>query len=758
MRRLGGAWALLPMLVLAAPVAAQAPLLGRPEPGRFELRGMDFRPDGAWRRRVRAVQQEREAMLMTGAVQGINLATALGGRKVTGKFSVPVIPIAFRDAAPPYTAEEYQELFFNPAPNPADRPYSLKTYYEQLSNANIQLDGQVFPWRTADSAAAFYENNCNGVINCADGGRRFGNLLLQVLLQASSGGDSLTVWAAYDNDGADGLPNTADDDGVVDFVTFLQAKVDGACRTTGIWAHRWVISGWNGGSPFVTKTPTNSASARARGQRFISIDDYTMQSAVGGPSACDGSRIMPIGTVAHETGHAFGLPDLYDTDASNNTQGIGEWGLMGSGNYAAPFSPARYEAWSMAAMGWVVVDSLVNNRTVTTGPVATSDTIFYYRPPDGSGVYYLLENRQAVESDSVMLARGGSGTNWTRKAPGLLIWRVDGPRVTSGLASNRVNTGGQQGVVLMQADGLAQMQIAGGRNRGDAGDPFPGSTNNRRFASASNPAAVNNAGLWQGFGIDQIEQLPAGAMRFRFLRGARTQVASVTPGFSVRVGGQTTFRYEELLGAGDTLTISVDTLQLANNGRTRGRFLTWSNGGPRTQLLTIRPAGVDTVLASFSQEHQLQAVTSGPGTLTASIQGDVAAGVFLAAGTSVTLTAAPQAGQLFTGWSGDTLATSRTITVSMGRPYQLTANFLAVVPVSAEDVVQDILGTARLTAEQRTFLDQAGNRNGSYDLGDFLAFLDRSGTAPAPEVMARALSGAPFDSTATPARTPARGQ
>jgi hypothetical protein len=66
---------------------------------------------------------------------------AAGGRKVTGRVIIPVIPIAFRNSPPPYPSSSYQELFFSPVA--VGRPYTLKTFYEQLSNGNITVDGAV---------------------------------------------------------------------------------------------------------------------------------------------------------------------------------------------------------------------------------------------------------------------------------------------------------------------------------------------------------------------------------------------------------------------------------------------------------------------------------------------------------------------------------------------------------------------------------------------------------------------------------------
>ena len=52
----------------------------------------------------------------------------------------------------------------------------------------------------------------------------------------------------------------------------------------------------------------------------------------------------------HEFGHAFGLPDLYDTDGG--AEGVGWWDLMSSGNWNTPTNPGHMGAWSKNFLGW----------------------------------------------------------------------------------------------------------------------------------------------------------------------------------------------------------------------------------------------------------------------------------------------------------------------------------------------------------------------------------------------------------------------
>src|SRR2546422_10874558 len=80
---------------------------------------------------------------------------------------------------------------------------------------------------------------------------------------------------------------------------------------------------------------------------------------------------------------------------------------MGSGNFTSPSSPSRMDAWSLNELGWVTVVPLGTDGPYQLGAAPTADTALYI-PVSGSNVrgeYFLLENREPVQSDSAMIER-----------------------------------------------------------------------------------------------------------------------------------------------------------------------------------------------------------------------------------------------------------------------------------------------------------------------------------------------------------------
>ncbi len=225
-------------------------------------------------------------------------------------------------------------------------------------------------------------------------------------------------------------------------------------------------------------------------------DDYGGYAAVG---ERHGSHIAQMGTPIHELGHLLSWPDLYDT--SQLSEGVGEWSIMGSGSWneiSLPGdSPALPDAWSKWYQGWLTPTpaSTNNNYSLTTAATNAQALLMgsnpngvdwdFYRH-SGSGEYWLIENREK------------SGYDQALPGCGLLIWHID-ETVTS---TNLANANRDDALVeLEQADGAAHLNSTLYSNRGDAGDPYPGTKPNYTFSSYSNPSSKTNAGQFSGHSV-----------------------------------------------------------------------------------------------------------------------------------------------------------------------------------------------------------------------------------------------------------------
>lgn len=673
------------LALLASSLPAQAGREIHRTPWGLEL---DFHADGAWRVRARRVAESRARLVAQGDFAALNAQALVGTTTVSGVLSVPAVLFRFHDmgTASGRPAPEYQAYLFGAAA-PAGRPYTIRTFYGELSDGRLDLQGAVMGWVTLPGAETAYTdtagacpgnphgtNNCNGVFSS----RAF-SLLQQGLRQALQAVDPLIDFREYDNDGRDGVPNSGDDDGFVDLVVFVHSERDGACvsaENNHIWAHRAsALSGF----------PSNDAAA-AGGQ--IRFRDYVIQSGLGGQSGCHATQVMGIGTTAHEIGHAFGLPDLYDTGFT--TEGVGEFDLMGSGNWTTQFSPSRMSAWSLNELGWVALSELTASGTYRLGPAPTADSAYLIRlgVPNQSGEYLLLENRQGVQADSAMtrVHCGRSRLSFPAECGGgLAIWHIDSARVAAGRAgsSNSVNVGSTHGVAVLQADGLNSLRKPP-LNRGDAGDLWPGAAGRAVLSFSTAPPLRRNADAgFAGFEIDSIRiDGQRGAATFRVTIGPPTIVQATDTAATITVDGAPHRRFIGILPPGSSHSVAIDSAQVGADGRRQYVFESWSDGGLRAHEIVI-PATGDTVVATIRLEYQLQVTSTGPGEVTAASGIDLGGGTFLAAGAPETLVAVPDSGQRFGGWSGDITASGDTLEVIMAQPLALTATFFGPVTVAA---------------------------------------------------------------------------
>jgi len=660
---------------------------------RWELPGLDISPNGGWRVRARAVAAARARLLAQRNFASLNAAPSgpASATTVSGALRVPVIMFRYQDSpAGQYARDttQYNAALFATVP-PAGKPYTLRTFYEQMSNGVFSIQGAAVGWVALSGiennytgvpgscpSNQFGTNNCNGL---------FGNsfsLMQNGLREALLHADSTIDFGQFDNDGPDHIPNSGDDDGFVDAALFLHPSMDGACLASTnnhLWSHRSKLIS----TGFAYTTNDN----RAGGGKIV-VNDYMLQSGLGSASGspCDSTAIMPIGTAAHELGHILALPDLYDL--SGATEGIGEYGLMGSGNYTTGSSPARYDPWSLQQMGWTTIAPLTTNGTYSVGPVPTADTVFFVNVQGANprGEYFLIENRQEVQSDSAMLR---FHCNMSGNPPGcgggMLIYHVDGSKacMIDVCSGNQVNVGFIHGLAIEEADGQRDLWSPG--NRGDAGDPYPGTSGNSTFSFGTDPAATKNSDTsFVGFALDSIRQLsPNGAMAFRLRFGGLTLVQASDTTAQVKVDGLAFNVFRNLFEDGSSHTIAVDSLQLSANGRTRFAFLSWSDGLAISHTVTGAFAGAS-YTATVARAHRLDVTVGANGTVAFSPPADTN-GTFVAQGTPVTLTATPTSPSVFAGWTGDTTTGNPILVLPMGRPYAVTAHFDPQLAIASTD-------------------------------------------------------------------------
>ena len=115
-------------------------------------------------------------------------------------------------------------------------------------------------------------------------------------------------------------------------------------------------------------------------------------------------------------------------------------------------------------------------------------------------------------------------------------------------------------------------------------------TDKRRLSWTTNPRAEDNASGFAGFMLDRIEQLaPGGSMRFRFTRRGLSVIASEVANGTVSVNGTSLNRFEDVLAAGELLTVAAPLTLPGETGSAEYRFRAWSNGRPASFTLEPDP-------------------------------------------------------------------------------------------------------------------------------------------------------------------------
>lgn len=344
-----------------------------------------------------------------------------------------------------YSQQTFQNLLFD-GPNPTG---TVTEYYNQVSYNQLHFTGSAKGWYNVPGSLEQYTGTNNGL--GPQGGPRF---VLDLIIEADQTLNFADYIQYYDNQGR---PR-------IGFIAAVHSGADAAAGAYNIWSHRWTFAVITGGQPYITNDidPVSGLPVMIDG-------DYAIQPEFEGSNNFNGPLIT-IGVFTHEFGHIFGLPDLYDTDYSSS--GLGNWCLMAGGTYGGngntPHTPVHMSAWCKKQLGWITpinVTAALDNLSV---PNVQENPVLYrtWKNSSAGPEYFLVENRQKLGFDIHL------------PAAGLLIYHIDETR-TGNTNENRYL------VDLEQADGMRQLN--NGSNNGDAGDPFPGITNNTRFDMKSEP-------------------------------------------------------------------------------------------------------------------------------------------------------------------------------------------------------------------------------------------------------------------------------
>ncbi len=336
-----------------------------------------------------------------------------------------------------FPATYYDSLLFGIGTNPWG---SMREYFLENSNGRLDLSGSAFGWYRMPQSYAFY----------VDGKRGLGDYPLnaqRLAEDAVRAADWDVNFSNFDNDGPDGIPDSGDDDGHLDalFIVHAGPGYETSLDTNDIHSHKWVIP----------QTLVVDG---------IEVRPYTMQPENG-----------RVGVFCHEFGHDLGLPDLYDRDYSS--RGLGGWSLMAYGWWNAfGLRPGHLDAWSKLKVGFADPIVPATNLEGVSFPPIEQEPVIYKLWDSGTGdtEYFLVERREKMGFDDYLPERG------------LLIYHVDETVGNNDRAFHYK-------VALEQADGLWNLES--NVNVGDAGDPFPGTTDKTVFGYETVPSSVGYGGI-----------------------------------------------------------------------------------------------------------------------------------------------------------------------------------------------------------------------------------------------------------------------
>lgn len=495
-----------------------------------------------------------------------DMPTLTHGRPhVEGARAALVVLGRFSDTGEPLvTSEQIRErMFTGSAAGP-----TLAEFYEDQSRGAFTVTGEVVDWLQSDITLLEAAGSVQGHGSV---GERVDEHVVDLLAQLDPDVD----FGEFDNDGPDGMPNSGDDDGRVDFLSIKFTEVGGHCGGPGPWPHFGGIT--------VDGEPYASDDAAAGGGTIV-VPSYIMDSVV----ECDGTTPQGIQVTAHELGHAIGLPDYYRAvngiEAENRHWAAGCFDLMAAGGWGCGggplptdgFGPTGFSAYSLWQVGWAELQEITvaDDETFVLEPLRASAQALRVRLSPESLESWIIEYRTQEGFDAELPGEG------------VLIYHRDefvGPRAID------PDLPPPYRYHLVEADGDNALRLvaAEGGNRGVASDYFASAGPSGPLDPQSVPSTRDHLGGHSTLTIHEITRPGATAtVRLTVGMGFRIASRSVPESHPVLApfvgaidftGGEPPYAIAEQLGGlPQDLELSVDgsTLVVTGTARQAGVFAT----------------------------------------------------------------------------------------------------------------------------------------------------------------------------------------
>jgi M6 family metalloprotease-like protein len=398
-----------------------------------------------------------------------------------GERRLIVIPALFSDSPdPPVSADALRRVLFD---GPAE-PGTLTEYYADVSGGRVTITGQVAPWvRTSTTRLdAAGELNGHGWL---------GDSLVAYVRSAVAQADPEVDFAQFDDDGPDGIPDSGDDDGVVDHLIIEFPDIAGSCGGPGIWP----VAGFGG-------TLAVSDDMGASGEP-IRVTSYAAVSAVD----CSGSPEHAMAVLAHEVGHLFGVGDYYERYGGIEPEYrrwlVGCFGVMGAGSWGCGsgqvtgFGPTQMVPYTKWFLGWIDLERVQPTQD-TTYELEPSQTggrgLWVPLGPSAPAESFLIEYRPQIGFDEVL------------PAGGVLIYHLDWfhgfrqipPGAPNPAFLHLVEADGDNGLLIVQGQG---------GDRGEASDVFARDGAVDSLTATTTPSSRSHQGDPSALTIHSIQVL-----------------------------------------------------------------------------------------------------------------------------------------------------------------------------------------------------------------------------------------------------------